>query len=149
MKKLKKIPEFKNEKEEREFWQKVDSTEYVDYSDLEKTSRDEGRRVFEQIIILQDSGINHIRVVLDEGFDKEHGDLFIAHPGDSLSELIAYHPDNYGQNVTENGVLAMYEWRTRPILSNNPSYKGPSEQSERRAICLVRDPDSKALSARD
>lgn len=36
MKKLKKIPKFKNEKEEREFWQKVDSTEYVDYSGLEK-----------------------------------------------------------------------------------------------------------------
>lgn len=36
MKKLKKIPDFKNEKEERDFWQKVDSTEYVDYSGLEK-----------------------------------------------------------------------------------------------------------------
>lgn len=31
-KKLKLIPKFKSEKEEREFWQKVDSTEYVDYS---------------------------------------------------------------------------------------------------------------------
>lgn len=31
-KKLKPIPKFKSEKEEREFWQKVDSTEYVDYS---------------------------------------------------------------------------------------------------------------------
>ncbi|OGH16134.1 MAG: hypothetical protein A3C30_02930 [Candidatus Levybacteria bacterium RIFCSPHIGHO2_02_FULL_40_18] len=31
-KKLKPIPKFKTEKEEREFWQKVDSTEYVDYS---------------------------------------------------------------------------------------------------------------------
>lgn len=31
-KKLKQIPKFKSEKEEREFWQKVDSTEYVDYS---------------------------------------------------------------------------------------------------------------------
>lgn len=30
--KLKKIPKFSSEKEEREFWQKVDSTEYVDYS---------------------------------------------------------------------------------------------------------------------
>lgn len=30
--KLKKIPYFKSEKEEREFWQRVDSTEYVDYS---------------------------------------------------------------------------------------------------------------------
>ena len=35
MKKLKKIPQFKSEKEEREFWQKVDSTEYVDYSKME------------------------------------------------------------------------------------------------------------------
>ncbi len=36
MKKLKSIPKFKSEKEEREFWQKVDSTEYVEYSGLEK-----------------------------------------------------------------------------------------------------------------
>lgn len=34
MKKLKKIPKFKTEKEEREFWQRVDSTEYVDYSNM-------------------------------------------------------------------------------------------------------------------
>ncbi|PJC31042.1 hypothetical protein CO051_04415 [Candidatus Roizmanbacteria bacterium CG_4_9_14_0_2_um_filter_39_13] len=32
MKKLKKIPKFNSEQEEREFWQKADSTEYVDYS---------------------------------------------------------------------------------------------------------------------
>ena len=32
MTKLKKIPKFNSEQEEREFWQKVDSTEYVDYS---------------------------------------------------------------------------------------------------------------------
>jgi predicted DNA binding CopG/RHH family protein len=38
MKKLKKIPQFKSEKEERNFWQKVDSTKYVDYSKLEKAS---------------------------------------------------------------------------------------------------------------
>lgn len=36
MKKLKRIPKFKNEAEERRFWQKVDSTEYVDYSKMEK-----------------------------------------------------------------------------------------------------------------
>ncbi|MCL4338509.1 BrnA antitoxin family protein [Patescibacteria group bacterium] len=36
MKKLKKIPYFKSEQEERKFWQKVDSTGYVDYSRLEK-----------------------------------------------------------------------------------------------------------------
>lgn len=38
MKKLKKIPKFNTEKEEREFWQKVDSTDYVDYSNLERWS---------------------------------------------------------------------------------------------------------------
>ncbi len=36
MKKLKKIPKFRTEKEEREFWQRVDSTEYVDYSKMER-----------------------------------------------------------------------------------------------------------------
>lgn len=35
MKKLKKIPYFKSETDERKFWQTVDSTEYVDYSNLE------------------------------------------------------------------------------------------------------------------
>ena len=32
MKKFKKIPEFKNEDEEREFWDTHDSTEYIDWS---------------------------------------------------------------------------------------------------------------------
>ncbi len=32
MSKLKKIPKFKNEEEEAEFWSTHDSTEYVDYS---------------------------------------------------------------------------------------------------------------------
>lgn len=34
-KKLKPIPKFNSEKKEREFWQRVDSTEYVDYSQTE------------------------------------------------------------------------------------------------------------------
>ena len=34
-KKLKKIPRFKSEAAERRFWQRVDSTEYVDYSRME------------------------------------------------------------------------------------------------------------------
>ena len=36
MKKLKKIPKFKTEDEERKFWSKADSTEYVDW---EKSKR--------------------------------------------------------------------------------------------------------------
>lgn len=35
MKKLKRIPKFKSEADEREFWQNVDSTEYVEYKTLE------------------------------------------------------------------------------------------------------------------
>ena len=37
-KQFKKIPKFKSEKEEREFWQIHDSTEYVDWSKAEKVS---------------------------------------------------------------------------------------------------------------
>ena len=36
--KLKRIPKFKSEKKERKFWQRVDSTEYIDYSKIEKVS---------------------------------------------------------------------------------------------------------------
>jgi len=32
-----KIPKFKNEAEERHFWQKHDSTDYLDWSDAEET----------------------------------------------------------------------------------------------------------------
>lgn len=37
-KKLKKVPHFKTEDEERNFWKRVDSTEYVDYSKTENWS---------------------------------------------------------------------------------------------------------------
>ncbi len=37
-KQLKKIPKFKSEKQEREFWQKVDSFDYVDWSKAERVS---------------------------------------------------------------------------------------------------------------
>jgi predicted DNA binding CopG/RHH family protein len=35
MKVLKKIPEFKNEKEEKKFWEEHDSSEYIDWSKAE------------------------------------------------------------------------------------------------------------------
>lgn len=38
MKKLKKIPKFKTEKEERTFWQRVNSLDYVDWSKAERWS---------------------------------------------------------------------------------------------------------------
>jgi len=36
-KQIKKIPKFKNEDEEREFWSTHDSTEYIDYSKAKRT----------------------------------------------------------------------------------------------------------------
>lgn len=36
MKRLKKIPKFKDEDAEREFWSKADSTEYIDWSKARK-----------------------------------------------------------------------------------------------------------------
>lgn len=36
MKKLKKIPKFKNEDEERKFWSKSDSTDYIDWENSKK-----------------------------------------------------------------------------------------------------------------
>jgi len=35
---MKKLPKFKNETEERAFWQTHDSTEYIDWSDAETTT---------------------------------------------------------------------------------------------------------------
>ena len=37
-KKLKKLPKFRSETAERKFWQRVDSTEYVDYSKARRWS---------------------------------------------------------------------------------------------------------------
>lgn len=36
MKNIKSIPEFKNENQERDFWAKNDSTEYIDWSKADK-----------------------------------------------------------------------------------------------------------------
>lgn len=38
MKKLKKIPKFKSEKKESEFWENNDSTEYIDWNNAKKAS---------------------------------------------------------------------------------------------------------------
>lgn len=38
MKKLKKIPKFKNEDEERKFWAKEDSTDYIDWRKSKKST---------------------------------------------------------------------------------------------------------------
>lgn len=63
MKKLKKIPKFKTEAEERAFWQNVDSTEYVDYKKLEHWSFPNLRLTSRPITIrLPESLIERIKI---------------------------------------------------------------------------------------
>lgn len=51
MKKLKRIPKFKNEDEERDFWEKADSTEYFDWSKAVKKHQDFWSRVDSMMFI--------------------------------------------------------------------------------------------------
>ena len=63
MKKLKRAPKFKSEKEEREFWLKADSTQYVDYSKAEKWIFPNLRLTSKPITIrLQESLLNRVKV---------------------------------------------------------------------------------------
>ncbi len=58
MKRLKKIPEFENEQEEREFWKEEDSTDYIDwdtaklarFSNLKKSTRSISLRLPEDML---------------------------------------------------------------------------------------------------
>ena len=63
-KKLKKIPKFKSEKEEREFWWRVDSTEYVDYSKAVRVRFPNLKLTSHPITIrLPDSLIERVKVI--------------------------------------------------------------------------------------
>ena len=61
--KLKKIPDFKSEEQERRFWQTHDSTEYVDYSNAKRVRFPNLKLTSRPITIrLPESLINHIKV---------------------------------------------------------------------------------------
>lgn len=63
MKKLKKIPHFKTEDEERDFWDKVDSTEYVDWSKAEHWSFPNLRLTSRPVTLrLYNSVINKLKI---------------------------------------------------------------------------------------
>lgn len=64
MKKLKKIPRFKNEKEEFDFWSKHDSTEYVNYSEGKKATFPELKPSIKTISLrLPESLIEYLKVL--------------------------------------------------------------------------------------
>ena len=67
MKKLKKIPEFKSETEETEFWSKNDSTEYIDWSKAERAVLPELKPTTKSISIrLPEIMLNNLKTIANK-----------------------------------------------------------------------------------
>jgi predicted DNA binding CopG/RHH family protein len=67
MKKLKKIPEFKSEKEEFDFWSEHDSTEYIDYSKAKKATFPNLRPSLKTISLrLPESLLEHLKMLANK-----------------------------------------------------------------------------------
>lgn len=67
MKKFKKLPKFKSEKEEFEFWATHDSTEYVDYSKAQKALFSNLKPSTRTISIrLPESLIEHLKLLANQ-----------------------------------------------------------------------------------
>ena len=67
MKTLKKIPKFKSESEERRFWEKADSTGYVDYSGAKRHSLPNLKPSTRSISIrLPESLLDRLKVIANE-----------------------------------------------------------------------------------
>lgn len=67
MSKLKKIPKFKSESEEVEFWSTHDSTEYVDYSRAKKALFPKLKPSIKTISIrLPESLLDHLKVLANK-----------------------------------------------------------------------------------
>ena len=67
MKQLKKIPKFKNEKEETDFWSTHDSTEYVDYTIAKRALFPNLKPTTRTISIrLSESLIEHLKVLANK-----------------------------------------------------------------------------------
>jgi predicted DNA binding CopG/RHH family protein len=67
MKQLKKLPKFKDEKEEIEFWATHDSTEYINYSKAKKAIFPNLKPTIRTISIrLPESMIEHLKVLANK-----------------------------------------------------------------------------------
>jgi len=67
MRKLKRVPKFKSENEESEFWATHDSTEYVDYSKARKVLLPQLKPSTRSISIrLPESLIEHLKVLANK-----------------------------------------------------------------------------------
>lgn len=67
MKRLRKLPKFKSEKEEAEFWATHDSTEYIDYSKAKRSIFSNLKPTTRTISIrLPESLIEHLKVLANK-----------------------------------------------------------------------------------
>jgi predicted DNA binding CopG/RHH family protein len=67
MSKPKKIPEFKNEDDEREFWAKQDSAEYIDWNNAEPVSFSKLKPSTKTISLrLPESVLNDIKLIANK-----------------------------------------------------------------------------------
>ena len=65
--KLKKIPKFKNENDERKFWSEADSTEYVDWSEAEVVALPKLKPSTKTISLrLPESMLDEIRIIANK-----------------------------------------------------------------------------------
>ncbi len=66
-KKLKKVPKFKNEDDERKFWAKVDSTDYIKWSEAEIVALPKLKPSTKTISLrLPESMLNEIRTIANK-----------------------------------------------------------------------------------
>ncbi len=68
MKKIKKIPKFKNEKQEAEFWQKNDSADFIDWSKAERNVELPNLKPSTKTISLRlsESMLNNLKIVANK-----------------------------------------------------------------------------------
>ncbi|HJY63776.1 MAG TPA: BrnA antitoxin family protein [Ignavibacteria bacterium] len=67
MKKLKKIPKFKNEDEERKFWHEHDTTDYFDWSNAKKVTFPNLKPSVKSISLrLPESMVNELKVLANK-----------------------------------------------------------------------------------
>jgi predicted DNA binding CopG/RHH family protein len=66
-KKLKKVPKFKNEDDKRKFWAKVDSTDYINWSEVEIVALPKLKPSTKTISLrLPESMLNEIRTIANK-----------------------------------------------------------------------------------
>ena len=90
MKKLKKIPKFKNEDEEREFWQTHDTTDYFDWSKAKRVSFPNLKPSVKSISLrLPEFMINELKILANKK-DVPYQSLMKIYLSEKIKEELAH-----------------------------------------------------------